>query len=383
MPVTLVVLPKNHSNPPDSRGADSGHGERRTRPDGPNDPVPVPGRGAFEQTLPEGETAVTFEGTRIVLGRGASSDLVLPDASVSLRHASIRTSGAEYVLLDEGSTNGTFCGETRLTPNLPKPLKNGERIRLGRIWVEVRIGAAAVTRDVANTTRDLALAMVAEMLVAGGGDTTARVEVQGGPDGGATLRLAIEARHYIVGRGEACDLKVADPDCSREHVIFLRRGAQTFVVDLGSKNGSYLGSHRLAAHVETRVHSGRLVQVGRTVLLVEEPAELALAGLENVSDEVLGEGDVPLAPPVSSRAKPHSGSHDPPASRADIPPQSTAAIAEVPRSLPRPPEAPPSRRLAPRKGKGISAADVVVVLVALSLIGLSVAGLYWIVGPGK
>lgn len=348
MPVTLVVLPKS---------AAEGH------------------------TLAEGESAVTFDGTRVVLGRGASSDLVLPDASVSLRHASIRTSGAEYVILDEGSTNGTFVGEVALAPHVPRPIKTGERIRLGRIWVEVRFGAAAPTRDLANTTRDLALAMVADMLAAGGGDTSARVEVQGGPDAGATLRLALDGRHYIVGRGEGCDLRVADPDCSREHVVFLRRGAQAFVVDLGSKNGSYLGNQRLVPHAETRVHSGRLVQVGRTILVVEEPAELALAGLEHASDEVLRASEVPALPPPSvsapSQAKPPSS--DSPPSRVDIPPQSTAAVVEVPRSVPQP----PSVRPAPRRGKGISAADVVVVLVALSLIGLSAAGLYWIVGPGK
>jgi len=355
MPVTLVVLPKNPA--PGARGVDGA-----------------------AATLGEAEAAVTFEGTRIVLGRAASSDLVLPDPSVSLRHASIRTSGAEYVLLDEGSTNGTFCGETALTPHLPRPLKSGDRVRLGRIWIEVRIGAAPVTRDAANTTRDLALSMLAEMLEAGGGDTSARVEVQGGTDAGATLRLTLEGRHYIVGRGDACDLKIADPDCSREHVIFLRRGAHTFVVDLGSKNGSYLGSQRLVPHVETRVHSGRLVQVGRTVLLVEEPAELALAGLEHMSDEVLAPADVPAAPPPSSLSKPSSS--EAPPSRADIPPQSTAAIVEVPRSLPRP-EGPPSRPPVVPRGKGISAADVVVVLVALTLIGLSLAGLYWIVGPGE
>ena len=353
MPVTLVVLPKNVD--------------------------------LAQTLLADGDHAVTFDGTRIVLGRGGAADLALPDPSVSLRHASIRTSGADYVIFDEGSTNGTFHGETRLTPHVPRTLKTGDRIRLGRLWIEVRIGAAPVTRDLASTTRDLALALVAEMLQAGGGDTSARVEVKGGPDDGASVRLAQEGRHYIVGRGEACDLMLNDPDCSREHVIFLRKGTHTFVVDLGSKNGCYLGSQRLPSHVETRVSSGRLLQVGRSVLIVEEPAEMALLGLENASDELLAEGDAPPPPPTSLGKVPASASSEVPVSRGpgpDIAPRSSAAIAEVPRSLPRPPEPPPSRAPS-RKSGGIKVADVVVILVALSLIGLSIAGLYWLVGPGK
>lgn len=351
MPVTLVVLPKN---------VDVG-----------------------QTTSSEAENAVTFDGTRIVLGRGASADLSLPDASVSLRHATIRTSGADYVVFDEGSTNGTFHGETRLTPHVPRTLKSGDRIRLGRIWLEVRIGAAPVTRDLASTTRDLALAMVAEMLAAGGDDSNARVSVQGGPDDGITLRLVEDGRHYVVGRGDASDLLLSDPDCSREHVIFLRRGPQMFIVDLGSKNGAYLGSQRLPAHVETRVPSGRLVQVGRTVLVAEEPTEVALLGLTTGADEVLAEGEVALSPPVSIGKPPTSAEPSPTSRGVDLPPRSSAEIVEMPRSLPRPIEPPSSRAGTPRKARGLRVADVVVILVALSLIGLSVAGLYWLVGPGK
>ena len=362
MPVTLVVLPKN---------AELG------------------------KILPmAAEHAVTFDGTRIVLGRGPSADLALPDASVSLRHASIRTSGADYVLLDEGSTNGTFHGDTRLTPHVPRTLKSGDRIGLGRLRLEVRIGAAPVTRDLASTTLELALALVAEMLEAGGGDTSARVSVEGGADAGATARLSQEGRHYIVGRGDGCDLLLNDPDCSREHVIFLRKGAHTFVVDLGSKNGSYLGSQRLTPHVETRVSSGRTVQAGRTLLVVEEPAALALHGLESASDEVLSELE------AASAAQPTSDAL-PPSRGPDIAPRSSAEIVEVPRSgfetapksskapassataSQRDPEGPRTRGPASRSPRGIGVADVVVILVALSLIGFSIAGLYWLIGPGK
>src|SRR5690606_17584935 len=45
--------------------------------------------------------SLTFEGPRIVLGRGAGSDVRLPDPSVSTRHATIRQAGTEYAIVDE------------------------------------------------------------------------------------------------------------------------------------------------------------------------------------------------------------------------------------------------------------------------------------------
>ena len=40
--------------------------------------------------------SLVFDGPRIVIGRGAGSDVRLPDPSVSFRHASLRATGSEY-----------------------------------------------------------------------------------------------------------------------------------------------------------------------------------------------------------------------------------------------------------------------------------------------
>src|SRR5690349_12924890 len=90
-----------------------------------------------------------FDAPRIVVGRAAGSELQLPDPSVSSRHASIRQRGSGYVLVDEGSENGTFCGGMRLSRQAPHVLSDGELVRFGRIWVEIGIGPAKVTADAA------------------------------------------------------------------------------------------------------------------------------------------------------------------------------------------------------------------------------------------
>lgn len=51
---------------------------------------------------------------RIVLGRGAGSDLQLPDSEVSRRHAVLDIRGDECHLLDLGSSNGTFVNGIRV-----------------------------------------------------------------------------------------------------------------------------------------------------------------------------------------------------------------------------------------------------------------------------
>lgn len=66
----------------------------------------------------------------LVIGRGPDCDLVVDDAAVSTRHAAIRWDGATAVIVDLGSSNGTFVGGARLTG--PTALKNGDPLAFGR-----------------------------------------------------------------------------------------------------------------------------------------------------------------------------------------------------------------------------------------------------------
>jgi len=84
---------------------------------------------------------------QILLGRsepGAEGelglDLALYDAAeqgVSRRHALIRRGEETLMLLDLGSTNGTFLNGQRLPPQQPRVLRDGDEIRLGRLVMRV------------------------------------------------------------------------------------------------------------------------------------------------------------------------------------------------------------------------------------------------------
>ncbi|MEN3001333.1 MAG: FHA domain-containing protein [Armatimonadota bacterium] len=66
------------------------------------------------------------------IGRRPGNEIVIPDPYVSGTHATIEIVGNEVRVTDLGSTNGTFIGETRLTPNLPTPVEPGAVLTLGK-----------------------------------------------------------------------------------------------------------------------------------------------------------------------------------------------------------------------------------------------------------
>jgi pSer/pThr/pTyr-binding forkhead associated (FHA) protein len=324
--------------------------------------------------------SLTFDGSRIVVGRGSGSDVRLPDPSVSTRHATIRAAGNDYAIVDEGSTNGTWVGGVKLSPQSPRVVKSGDLVRVGRVWLELTIGQKAPTPDLGLATRDLAFALVQRAMDAVGDDTVAKVRVAEGPDIGEELRLAEEGRAYVLGRAETCDLPLADPDASREHAVIARRGGQILLRDLSSRNGVYLGDSKLTPDRDVVWRAPMMARIGITVLALDEPVSAALAELEAAADEAMREEDIPSPPaPVSTAT---SAPARPPASitgPASSAPGSTAAPSTV-GTAPIAEIASDTSQMArvPRAKRGWTMTDVLVVTLALGVIAASIAGLVWV-----
>lgn len=316
---------------------------------------------------PEAGRSLTLDGTRIVIGRSAGCEVRLPDPSVSQRHATIQQKGAEYTLIDEGSTNGSFVGGVRLAPRAPRVLRDGDLVRVGRVWLEVRIEHRPATPNLAAATRDLALALVEQAMRSLGDNVHPRVRVVEGRDLGAELVLAEEGRAYLAGRGEHCDLPLADADASREHVRFVRRGSTVLVRDRGSTNGAFLGPERLPQDRDVTWPRSAMLRVGATVLALEEPVALALEELEAAPDEPMPAEEPPPPPPPSSRVATEAA--PPSAGPVSAKAGGAAPIADVGTLTTK----------APAKRKPLlSSTDVAVVIAALVVLGLSVAGLVWL-----
>jgi len=301
--------------------------------------------------------SITFDAPRIVLGRGKSCEVLLPDPSVSHRHASIRQRGTDYVIIDEGSSNGTFVGPVRLSPQAPRMLRSGDLLRLGRIWIEVKIEQAPITQDPKLATREIALGLVARALGTGGEPAGARVRVSKGPDPLPVLVVTESDRAYVVGRGSGVDLNLEDEDLSRRHVEIARRGLGLIVRDLGSKNGTELQGERLEPSREVVWPPGTPLVVGQTELVFDDPVRAALEELETAADEHMRSNDAVDPPtgvpaPASANPKPLEA-----AGAAPI-----AAVAPAPRRA--------------KRRSGVRVLDALVATVALLVLGLSVLGLW-------
>jgi predicted component of type VI protein secretion system len=305
---------------------------------------------------PGGEPpSLTFDGGRIVLGRGRECDVRLPDPRVARRHTTVRPEKAGWALFDEGALNGTFVGDLRLAQGAPHALKDGEMVRIGPYWLELRVDPALPTRDIAQASRQLTLELLAERLRQGGESITPRVLVPAtARTPAATLELGDEAREYRVGPGG--DVALPEARGGAPTLAIVRRRFGVFVRSLGGAGALVLGSEPLAEERETPWRPGVPLRwesaAGSAVLALEDPLAGALAALDETSDEPLPAASAPPQPARPSAAP-------------------APAPAEAPRKAPL--AAPQARPLA--RERSWTSLDVGVLLLAGVVLAASIAGL--------
>ena len=71
------------------------------------------------------------------IGRGSDNTITLTDPAVSRNHAKVDLHEGAWIVEDLGSVNGTFLNRKKLTPYLPRPLKSGDKLRLGTLTLRV------------------------------------------------------------------------------------------------------------------------------------------------------------------------------------------------------------------------------------------------------
>jgi pSer/pThr/pTyr-binding forkhead associated (FHA) protein len=303
--------------------------------------------------------SLTFDQQKVSIGRGSSVDLCLPHAAVSEVHCIIRLEGADYLLTDPGSTNGTTVNGSVLVVGRPKLLRSGDTIGIAGFEIGFRAGAAMEGIHTAERTAALAKRMVREAIDAmGAGGAPPRLVLLNGPRKGERIELAVVPSVVVVGRGEGCDVVLDDADASRRHAEFRREWDGVTVKDLGAKNPTLVGEERA---VERRLKDRDEVLVGSTRFAFEDPAEAWLAELQRV------EADAPAEPIPETRVRPVP--ETPPTPEAPV----GAPAAPPPPSLPSRPA--PARR---RASSGPSVGDWIVVLVGVAVLTGSVVAIYYV-----
>lgn len=323
------------------------------------------------------ELSLTLDAPRIVIGRGKSCDIQLPDPSVSARHASIRLQGGRNLVMDEGSTNGVVVmspddtpgTSVRLPPQTPRALADGDLIRIGRVWLEVKFGV-----DIPSTSADVravAHEVMRNALEEQGEATTTHLM----RDGQLVLALSPQSEH-VIGRAKDAALVLTDELASRRHAVVLQEGGAWKVRDLGSKRGTQIGGEAVSREGQA-LSDGAELTVGNTTLVFRDPLEGALDEIRTADDVKLPASELPAAPPGMKPATvveaptegiadedldEDEGGFDDFEDDEESGPSALDRLAEEPR------------------GAGFAAVDTLLVLVALSVLGASVLGLAYVLG---
>jgi pSer/pThr/pTyr-binding forkhead associated (FHA) protein len=88
------------------------------------------------------------------------------------------------------------------------------------------------------------------------------VAIVEGANEGETVSL--DEAPILIGRGSDAAIRLDDDYVSTRHARIASSGDQWFVEDLGSTNGTYIGSHRLTQ--PTTLQLGSKVRIGKTTL---------------------------------------------------------------------------------------------------------------------
>jgi len=189
----------------------------------------------------------------VSIGRGLDNDLVLQDAGASRQHARIERRGGQFVLVDNGSLNGTLVGGTEVDEHV---LRDGDEIRIGqtsllfRQEVQFHIGLE-----------------------------TAEGEVAGPPK-----VLQLDQDVITIGRDAANDIVLDNPRVSRRHCEIRREDGQFVIIDLKSTNGTYVNGVRVTKEKlkegdEVRVADDKFLFSGDAVYQSSEEGKIKIDAL--------------------------------------------------------------------------------------------------------
>jgi len=80
----------------------------------------------------------------------------------------------------------------------------------------------------------------------------------------ADEKISLDDAPLLIGRGSDAAIRLDDDYVSTRHARIAASGDQWFVEDLGSTNGTYIGSQRLSQ--PTTLQLGTQIRIGKTIL---------------------------------------------------------------------------------------------------------------------
>src|SRR6185295_3490760 len=91
-----------------------------------------------------------------------------------------------------------------------------------------------------------------------------------------------------IGKAAHNHITLTDPTVSNTHAIVISRDSDYTIVDLGSRNGTFVNDERLGSQAHILRH-GDKIQLGQTVLTFRNPGETNASATAVLSGEALDE----------------------------------------------------------------------------------------------
>lgn len=228
----------------------------------------------------KGEKIISVSGA-LSIGRLPDNDIHLEKGSVSRRHAKIIAEGEQYYLVDLESGNGTLLNGLLVSPNENRLLRNNDRIVIDnytlRFWETDEMFERGLREEEEVTDADiLEVKLLKKVLDAVDQETVPSLEVLNGSAQGRRFFLTDDTEETIVGRDPDADFSINEYVISRKHAKFVKKWGGIAVIDLESKNGTYVNNRRVTEEV---LHDGDRLAFGTVVFLFRNPQEINVQAL--------------------------------------------------------------------------------------------------------
>jgi len=206
---------------------------------------------------------------QIVVGRDAArASLVIAHGAVSGQHATVMLD--RMMVVDHGSTSGTWLGGHQVPANQPTPLDPNGVVAFGPVPVPVPV-LAHIAQGGAQPVAAAAGAPAAAPMPGAGASPPAGE--RSAPRKHRTvigeLKLdQLQSTNISIGRTPDNQIVVNHPQVSSKHAQIIKVGDQLFLEDRGSANGTYVRGQRLSPGQRVPVASGEKVFIGPMPLLI-------------------------------------------------------------------------------------------------------------------
>jgi ABC-type multidrug transport system ATPase subunit len=186
------------------------------------------------------------------IGRQEGNDIVIHTEVISRQHAILELHGKDWVYTDLQSKNGTYVDGSKVERII---LSDGIKLQIGKnLRTSITIAfQLALQPSVSASSSEI------ETTIEPREPTTGLVKMRSLPSS--------NKQYQIIGRDPDADILLPSPSVSRRHAALQASQPEWQLIDLNSKNGTFLNGKRIAAPQKLR--AGDVIQIASFRLVYE------------------------------------------------------------------------------------------------------------------